>query len=288
MNNNNHKDFTSKLKACSVLIHDAIEDLMLKDSNRLSDAMRYSSSSVGKRLRPFILIEVADLFGVRRDNSIRAAASIEIVHCYTLIHDDLPAMDNDDYRRGNLSCHKKFDEATAILAGDALLTLAFEVLSDAKTHFDAGIRCSLINCLAQNIGVKGVAGGQMLDLIFERMNPPKDYNEINLMHWMKTARLFAASSAMGAILGGADSEKINKLYRFGELYGLAFQLADDLADLDQKKLIKNNNVLKLISTEQTKEKIKDLLSRANEELSFLNGLETNLRQLSEELIKDLN
>lgn len=280
-------DFHSKLIEIIKLVNEKIDHLVPVEQSRLSLAMRYSALSSGKRLRPFILIEIADLYNVNRDYSLRTAASIEIVHAYTLIHDDLPAMDNDDFRRGKPSCHKQFDEATAILAGDALLTLAFEILSCNNTHENAEIRCSLVKCLAENIGVLGVAGGQMYDLIYERIEAPNSYDGIVKMHWMKTARLFAASSAMGAILGGQKAEVISKFYKFGELYGLAFQLVDDLADLKQNKIISDNNVLKLISQEQTKVNVVDLIEKAKHEIEFLGASGEILAQLADDLLKEI-
>lgn len=268
------------------LVNKKIEDLLPIDNDKLSMAMRYGALSVGKRLRPFILISVADMFNVNRESSLRAAAAIEIIHSYSLIHDDLPAMDNDDFRRGLPSCHKKFDEATAILAGDALLTYAFEILSDPLTHIDANIRCNLIRILAENIGYKGIAGGQILDLDYER-NILANYDQLLNMHWMKTARLFIASCLVGAELGSADKIFTNHLMKYGEYFGLAFQFIDDLADLTQEKPLCNNNIVKLIGENKAKVKIRELLQNAKNELIIFNDKALYLNELADQLFEEL-
>ena len=151
-------------------VADALDRLLPKSDfpeKKLFDAMRYGSLNGGKRLRPFLVMSSAKIFGVADDCALRAAAAVECIHCYSLIHDDLPAMDNSDLRRGNPTTHKQFDEATAILAGDALLTLAFEILADSRTHEDPQVRCKLVTALAKSSGVHGMVGGQMLDLIAE-------------------------------------------------------------------------------------------------------------------------
>ena len=255
------------LSEAAEIVQLQIADLLPKDKDRLSEAMRYSALSLGKRLRPFMLLTTADMFGVERKNSLRAAATIEIIHSYSLIHDDLPAMDNDDYRRGMPSCHKQFDEATAILAGDSLLTLAFEILADQATCNNSEIRCQLIQILAQNIGYNGMAGGQMYDLIYENQELA-NYQEMLNMHWMKTARLFIASCLMGAKLGSAPLEAEQHLTKYAEYFGLAFQFIDDLEDVDEGKALTNNNIIKLIGYEQTKAIAADLIKKARKELEF--------------------
>ena len=268
------------------LVNNKIKSLLPTGNDKLSMAMRYGALSSGKRLRPFILLSVADMFEVKRDNSLRAAAAIEIIHSYSLIHDDLPAMDDDDFRRGLPSCHKKFDEATAILAGDALLIYAFEILADPLTHSDANIRCSLIQILAENIGSAGIAGGQVLDLSYER-ETLASYDQLVNMHWMKTARLFMASCLMGAKLGSADIESSNHLMKFGEYYGLAFQFIDDLADLKEKKTLSNNNIVKLIGEDKTKLSTLELLKKAKDELSFFGARAEYLNETTNQLLEEL-
>ena len=149
---------------------DKIIPIVEGSESRLHEAMRYSSMSGGKRVRPLLVVACGDLFDVDRDKLIRVAAAVELIHTYSLIHDDLPSMDDDDYRRGKLSVHKKFNEAKAILAGDALHDLAFEILSDKKTHKESSIRIILVNILSKVLGSKGLAGGQSLDLLFENKN----------------------------------------------------------------------------------------------------------------------
>jgi farnesyl diphosphate synthase len=268
------------------LVNKQIESLLPTSDDRLSMAMRYGALSIGKRLRPFILISIADMFNAARKNSLRAAAAIEIIHSYSLIHDDLPAMDDDDFRRGLPSCHKKFDEATAILAGDALLTFAFEILADPLTHNNANIRCNLIKILAENIGSKGIAGGQILDLLYER-ETLANYDQLLNTHWMKTARLFMASCLMGAQLGDADTTSTKHLMKYGEYYGLAFQFVDDLADLGQEKPLSNNNIVKLIGKDKTKDVIKELLQNAKNELISFKDKAIYLNALADQLLEEL-
>jgi farnesyl diphosphate synthase len=209
-------------------------DLLLPKSGlaeeRLFAAMRYSALGGGKRLRPFLLLSSAKLFAVDEQRALRAAAAIEMIHCYSLIHDDLPAMDNSDLRRGKPTNHKVYDEATAILAGDALLTLAFEVLADADTHEDPKVRCNLVTALAKASGGNGMVGGQMLDLIAETTE--LDIGAITRLQRMKTGDLIAFSCEAGAILGKASTQQAYALRAYAHDLGLAFQIADDLLDVE--------------------------------------------------------
>jgi farnesyl diphosphate synthase len=197
---------------------------------RLLAAMRHAVLAGGKRFRPFLLLESARLFGVEPPNAIYAAAAVEILHTYSLVHDDLPAMDDDDLRRGIPTVHRAFDEATAILAGDSLLTLAFDVLVRPQTHRDAGVRATLVSLLARAAGLGGMAGGQMLDLQAE--TGPQDAAAVAKLQSMKTGALIAASCEMGAVLGAASMEARSALQQFGHALGRAFQIADDLLDLE--------------------------------------------------------
>ncbi len=199
--------------------------------DRLIAAMRHGVLNGGKRLRPFLLVETASMLGGPRHTAMRAAAALECVHCYSLIHDDLPAMDDDDLRRGQPTVHRAFDEATAILAGDALLTLAFDILADPQTHEDPAIRSALVLALARASGAGGMAGGQMLDLAAEHRQ--LDADEIGAMQAMKTGALIRCACEMGAVAARADPASVATLRRFGELAGKAFQLADDLLDVTQ-------------------------------------------------------
>lgn len=201
---------------------------------RLIAAMRHGVLGGGKRLRPFLLMESARLFDVPPDLSARAAAAIECVHCYSLIHDDLPAMDDDSIRRGKPTVHKAFDEWTAILAGDALLTLAFESLASRDSGLDADTRTDLLGGLARASGARGMAGGQCLDLEAEKLGQPPAPSaaHVERLHGMKTGALLQFSCEAGAILGRAPAEDREALARFGEHLGLAFQIADDLLDAE--------------------------------------------------------
>ncbi|TWI82708.1 farnesyl-diphosphate synthase [Roseibium hamelinense] len=197
---------------------------------QLMEAMRYAVLGGGKRLRPILVAETANLFGRSDDGVIYAGAALELIHCYSLVHDDLPAMDDDDLRRGQPTVHKAFDEATAILAGDALLTLAFDIIADARVHESADIRLTLSRDLARAAGIGGMAGGQMLDLESEHRD--RTEAEIRTLQAMKTGALLRYACRAGAILADASPNDADRLKRFGEIIGLAFQLADDLLDVE--------------------------------------------------------
>ena len=226
-------DLKSAMAECAERMDKVLARLMpLSDTPeaRVVEAMRYSALDGGKRVRPFLVVQCASLFGVDEECAYRAAAAVEMVHCYSLVHDDLPAMDNDDLRRGKPTNHKKYDEATAILAGDALLTKAFEVLADPKTHGDARVRADLCLALAKAAGDHGMVGGQMLDLVAE--DHELDVAEITRLQRMKTGELIAVSCAFGAILGKASEHARHVLHHYAHDIGLAFQIADDLLDIE--------------------------------------------------------
>jgi farnesyl diphosphate synthase len=197
---------------------------------RVYDAMRYSALAPGKRLRPLLVLASARLFGVACRSALQVAAAIEMVHAYSLIHDDLPAMDNSDLRRGRATCHKEFDEATAVLAGDGLLTMAFEVLAHPDTHGDPAVRCELVSALAIAAGAAGMVGGQMIDLIAEKRR--LDIGAITRLQRMKTGALIAFACESGAILAKAATELRTALRGYAHDLGLAFQIADDLLDVE--------------------------------------------------------
>ena len=197
---------------------------------RVYDAMRYSALAPGKRLRPFLVLASAGLFAVARRCALQVAAAIEMVHTYSLVHDDLPAMDNSDLRRGRATCHKQFDEATAVLAGDGLLTAAFGVLAHPDTHGDPAVRCELVSELAAAAGAAGMVGGQMIDLIAEHRS--LDIGAITRLQRMKTGALIAFSCEAGAILAKAPGEARIALRGYAHDLGLAFQIADDLLDIE--------------------------------------------------------
>jgi farnesyl diphosphate synthase len=198
---------------------------------RVFEAMRYAVLAPGKRLRPFLVLTSSTLFAVGRSRALQVAAAIELVHAYSLVHDDLPAMDNSDLRRGRPTCHKAFDDATAILAGDGLLTLAFEVLAQPDTHGDPGVRAELVASLAQAAGGHGMVGGQMIDLIAEHRRD-LDIGAITRLQRLKTGALIAFACESGAILGKAAPELRLALRGYAHDLGLAFQIADDLLDVE--------------------------------------------------------
>jgi farnesyl diphosphate synthase len=209
----------------------------LSRPTRLIEAMRYSSLGGGKRFRPFLVVESAALFDVPRQNALMAGAALECVHCYSLVHDDLPAMDNDELRRGQPTAHRKFDEATAILAGDGLLTFAFDILSRPQTHADPAVRIELVMALARASGIGGMAGGQMLDLAAEGrfvQNRTAQFseNDVRMLQAMKTGALLRFGCEAGGILAAATPAQRNALERYGTAVGQAFQIADDLLDLE--------------------------------------------------------
>jgi farnesyl diphosphate synthase len=197
---------------------------------RVYEAMRYSVLAPGKRLRPLLVLAGSRLFGVARHSALQVAASIEMVHAYSLIHDDLPAMDNSDLRRGRPTSHKQFDEATAVLAGDGLLTMAFEVLSHPDTHGDPAVRIELVSALSAAAGAAGMVGGQMIDLIAE--NQPLDIGAVTRLQRMKTGALIAFACEAGAVLAKAAGESRLALRGYAHDLGLAFQIADDLLDVE--------------------------------------------------------
>ncbi|WP_428376878.1 polyprenyl synthetase family protein [Lichenicoccus sp.] len=195
---------------------------------RLIEAMRYATLGGGKRLRGFLVVETAALFGAPATGALRAAASVEMLHAYSLVHDDLPCMDDDDLRRGQPSTHIRFDVATATLAGDALQTLAFEVIAAPETHADASVRVALVQALAGASGAAGMVGGQMIDMQGESRSLALP--EVERLHALKTGRLIRYSAEAGAILGGASDTECQRLAAYGRDIGAAFQVADDVLD----------------------------------------------------------
>jgi farnesyl diphosphate synthase len=223
--------FQQALGATAAEIDTLLDQLLPPDAfpaPRVTAAMRYAALGQGKRLRPFLVVESAALFAVPRQQALRTGAALECVHCYSLVHDDLPAMDDDDLRRGKPTAHKAFDEATAILAGDALLTYAFDILSGPETHPDPGVRLKLVASLAKAAGVAGMVGGQALDIEAETRTGA-GLSDIVLIQSLKTGALFRHACEAGAILGGADPAP---LLRYAEKIGLAFQIADDILDVE--------------------------------------------------------
>ena len=265
----------------------------INGENTLIKAMRYSALSGGKRLRPFLTVSCANLFGVSRDTSLYTAAAIEFIHTYSLIHDDLPAMDNDDMRRGKPSCHIAFGEAAAILAGDALLTFAFQMLSDERVHADPSVRCELIRTLAVASGYRGMAGGQMMDLQSE--NKQLSIDEIIRLQRLKTGELFAMSCEAGAILGKSARTPRNALRGYAHDIGLAFQITDDLLDVEGTRSEVGKNVKKdkqagkatlvsVLGVERAREQARILADQAIRHLDMFDKKADELRNLAEFVI----
>ncbi len=219
------------LKERQVLMEDCMQTLIPEQTGplaRVTEAMRYSLFAGGKRLRPFLLMAAADAVGTDGRRFLHAACAMEMIHTYSLIHDDLPAMDDDDYRRGHLTNHKVFGEAMAILAGDGLLTLAFETLL-SQPEVSSEKLAQVAREIAQAAGPSGMVGGQAIDLASEDQQPTPEV--MKLMHRLKTGALFRASLRAGAILGGGSPEDIQSLTDYAEQFGLAFQITDDILDV---------------------------------------------------------
>lgn len=255
----------------------------------LFEAMRHGTLGGGKRLRPFLVMQSAKLFNVDPNRSRRVAAALEFVHCYSLIHDDLPAMDDAGLRRGQPTVHKKYNEATAILAGDALLTLAFEVLADPETHEDPRVRCELITKLAQASGGHGMVGGQMLDLIGE--NEEFDLGTISRLQRMKTGKLMAFACEAGAILGKASDPHRRALCNYAHDLGLAFQVTDDILDVEADPQDTGKDAGKdeaagkatFVSTmgkEQARERSEMLIQQSSSHLKIFEGRADTLKKLA--------
>ena len=227
------KALAAAMSAAAAEIDHALDALIPPpegDEARLFEAMRYASMGGGKRLRGFLVLEGAAQFSVSREAALRVAAAIEMLHAYSLVHDDLPCMDDDDLRRGKPTVHRAFDEATAVLAGDALQTQAFLVLSEPDTHPDPAVRAELCRALARAAGARGMCGGQMLDMLAEEAGRPLEEAEIGRLQLLKTGKLIEFSAEAGAILGKAPIQLRHALSAYGRDMGAAFQIADDVLD----------------------------------------------------------
>jgi farnesyl diphosphate synthase len=223
--------FEKRLAAARDAVEQRLRELLASnrfEAGRLGDAMRYAMLGGGKRFRPFLVLEVARLFGLPQSRALNAAAAVECVHCYSLVHDDLPAMDDDNLRRGRPTVHKAFDEATAILAGDGLLTLAFEIIAHPHTHADPAVRAELVLGLARASGWEGMAGGQQLDLEAEKV--AQNMSEVERIQALKTGALICFSAEAGAILARANAIDRSAVVIYAQKLGLAFQISDDLLD----------------------------------------------------------
>lgn len=275
--------FETDLAATAARVDTALAACLVTVPGRLGEAMRHAALGGGKRLRPFIVLKSAGLFGVGEADAMPAACALEFLHCYSLVHDDLPAMDDDDLRRGRPTVHRAYDEATAILAGDGLLTLAFETLADPRTHADGAVRADLALELARAGGTAGMIGGQMRDLAAEgRFGEGRplalSVEEISTLQAMKTGALFRFAALAGPILGGAGPDDRQRLAAYGSALGRAFQIADDLLDEEAspeeigkataKDRAKGKATLPaLIGREAARERLADAVAEARAALS---------------------
>ena len=265
---------------------------------RLLDAMRYSLTAGGTRLRPILTLEFCRLCGGDVHAALPAACGVELLHTYSLIHDDLPAMDNDDLRRGKPTCHKQFDEATAILAGDGLLTYAFEIISDEKTHPRPVIRSRLVKLLAEAAGAfNGMIAGQMLDLYAENLkNPAEPEKLIKNIEEMKTGRLLRYACEAGAVLGNAQGEKYQALIDYSRRIGIAFQIADDILDVEGNQALVGKTLNKdaeqgkitfvgIYGLSKAKQIAKDFIIEAEQVLDIFGNKAQTLKELAHFIIE---
>ncbi|MEO1647285.1 MAG: farnesyl diphosphate synthase [Pseudomonadota bacterium] len=263
---------------------------------RLVEAMRYAAIGGGKRVRPLLVVSTAELFGVARDAALRAGTAVEAIHVYSLIHDDLPCMDDDDLRHGKPTLHHEFDEATAVLAGDSLHALAFEILADPKTSADPFTRAELIMTLGTASGMNGMAGGQMMDMVADQEGVEYDLPTITRLQQLKTGALLASSVEMGAILGKVPSEGRAHLRAYARDIGLAFQIADDLLDVEGdaekagKALRKDESQGKqtfvtLMGVEKAREQARALVDQAIAHLSSHGKEADTLRALARFIVE---
>jgi farnesyl diphosphate synthase len=287
--------FLSELERVGRLVEGRLTELLASDGTRapsdarLAEATRYAALGGGKRLRPFLLISSARLFGVSEEDALVPACALECIHCYSLVHDDLPAMDDDALRRGRPTVHIAFDEATAILAGDALLTLAFEILSDPRHSTDPAIRSELVLLLAKASGWRGMVLGQALDLAAERRSFSRE--EIAAMQALKTGALFRFACEAGAVLGRANASERAALLAYASAFGQAFQLADDLLDAegDAKALGKavakdasrgKATLVALLGIDAAKERLSALVAEAETALAPFGERAAMLKELA--------
>ena len=284
-------EFESLLGSYQKRINQTLEGLLPSDDSIFSEAMRYSVLNGGKRLRPILVYLSSELGGANRDSIDTLAGSIELIHCYSLIHDDLPSMDDDDLRRGNPTTHKKYDEATAILAGDALQPLAFELISNLDTSDYNKI--TIVNCLANACGYSGMVGGQIKDIHSKEINTVQD---LDIMHSQKTGRLIQASLETSGILSGLDQKDIEALNKYGEKIGLAFQIQDDIIDIespssisgkDQGSDINQNKITypSIVGLEESRTRARELASEAKEILHLSQKNTDNLHKLADYIVQ---
>ena len=283
-------DFEDLLKKYRDQVNENLKEVLPSEGSRLTEAMRYSVLNGGKRLRPILVYLSSNLGQCQKQDIDLSACAVELIHCYSLVHDDLPSMDNDDLRRGNPTCHVKFDEATAILAGDALQPLAFELI--CKINVKENIKIILLSKLASACGHLGMVGGQVKDI---NMDHEATIDDLDLMHFQKTGRLIQASLEIGGHLSNLDKEIIEMLSNYGKKIGLAFQIQDDIIDIESPSLISGKNqgsdldqnkitYPSLVSLEEAKAKAYHLAEEAKEILVPLSKKADNLRFLADYIV----
>jgi farnesyl diphosphate synthase len=289
-------DLAQRLEETADRITVALDTLLPRvqgPESKLMSAMRYAALGGGKRLRPFLVLETGRLFGVDERCLLRVAAALECIHTYSLIHDDLPCMDDDNMRRGRPTVHIAYDEATAILAGDALLTIAFEILSDAQTHTDPNIRVALVSQLAHAAGARGMVGGQMMDMIALELGD--DIAAVTRMQRLKTGALISYAVEMGALMGRASDEARSALMAYAHDLGLAFQITDDLLDAEGTleavgKAVGKDNLhgkatfVSLLGLDGAKQRVQLLSAQAKQHLAIFGERAMYLNQIVDTIV----
>ena len=287
-------DFENLIEKYRDQVNTYLSEVLPSEDSRLTEAMRYSVLNGGKRLRPILVYLSSDLGQCDQQACNLCACAVELIHCYSLIHDDLPSMDNDDLRRGSPTCHVQFDEATAILAGDALQPLAFELI--CKINRKENIKVQLLSKLANACGFSGMVGGQVKDI---HMEHKVTIDELDLMHFQKTGRLIQTSLEIGGHLSNLDEETIELLRNYGEKIGLAFQIQDDIIDIESPALVSGKNqgsdldqnkitYPAVVGLEEAKSKANKLADEAKEILVPLSKKADNLRLLADYVVSRSN